>query len=197
LSVKYALLGILSEESRHGYEIKRAFDEKMGEFWNLNVGQIYSTLEKLEGEGLIEHSEIAQQDKPDKKVYRITDSGLEDFNDWRTRPIKAEPRTLRDELFVKILFMDPHDPQSVLSLIKNHQSVYLAYMMRLTERKYQQEQQVRKGLTNAKTEQEREKLERDRLLNAVLIDAALFHAEADIRWLRHCEARLKEAYHLS
>jgi DNA-binding PadR family transcriptional regulator len=194
MAVKYALLGILAQEPSHGYDIKRAFDEKVGEFWNLNFGQIYTTLDKLEDEGFIQHDEISQQDKPDKKVYRITPAGVEELQDWLTRPLKPEPRTLRDELFIKLMFMNTSDPQPALQLIRTQQSVYLAYMMRLTDKKYQIEQNARKAASRAVDENERQHLEHDRLLNSMLIDAALFHAEADIRWLKHCEAKIREAF---
>ena len=97
MSVKHALLGILSRQPRHGYELKREFDDALGDFWSLNFGQIYTTLERLQADGLVEHQEVSQHDKPDKKVYRITDQGLAEFYDWKTRAIKPEPRSLRDE----------------------------------------------------------------------------------------------------
>ncbi|MGH7856156.1 MAG: PadR family transcriptional regulator, partial [Candidatus Binatia bacterium] len=54
MSVKYALLGILAEKERHGYDLKEAFEERVGEFWALNFGQIYSTLDRLEADGMVE-----------------------------------------------------------------------------------------------------------------------------------------------
>ncbi|MFN8373708.1 MAG: PadR family transcriptional regulator [Anaerolineae bacterium] len=192
MAVKYALLGLLSEVPMHGYDLKRAFDDKLGDFWSLNFGQIYTTLERLKAEGFVEYDEVSQQDKPDKKVYRITDRGLAEFRDWRLRPIKAEPRALRDELFIKILFMDMAELDSVLGFIQTQQSVYMTQMMQLTDRKFQIEQQARRALQKATTPEERQKVDRERLVNSLLIDVALLHAEADIRWLRQCEAKLKE-----
>lgn len=192
MSVKHALLGILAEQPRHGYEIKRTFDEKMGDFWSLNYGQIYTTLDRLQVDGLVEHDSIEQTDKPDKKVYRLTASGKEALNQWRAEPIKSEPRALRDELFVKILFMDPEQPEIILNLIRQQQSVYMAHMMQLTERKFQIEQRSRKAISAAPDEAVRKSAEHNRLVSSVLIDAALFHTEADIRWLRHCEAKIRD-----
>lgn len=192
MSIKYALLGILNESPKHGYDLKRAFDEKLGEFWNLNYGQIYTTLEKLETAGLVEFDPIAQVDKPDKKVYRITEAGVEELNVWRSQPLKSEPRVLRDELFLKIMFMDVRQPEMVLAEVRAHQSAYLAYMMQLTNRKFHLEQAARRAAQATADPAERERIEHDRLISTVLIDAALFHAEADIRWLKHCEAKIVE-----
>src|ERR1051326_7748750 len=101
MSVKYALLGILSERERHGYDLKNAFDERVGEFWALNFGQIYSTLDRLEREGLVEMHSQPQEKRPDRKVYRITTKGRRELEKWLYRPV-LRPRALRDEVFIKL-----------------------------------------------------------------------------------------------
>jgi DNA-binding PadR family transcriptional regulator len=194
VSIKYALLGILAEKPRHGYDLKRTFDERLGDFWSLNFGQIYTTLERLRADGLVECEAIAQTDRPDKKIYRVTQAGLEDFQDWRVRPIKAEPRALRDELFLKLMFMSEDEIEPVLQLIQTQQSVYMAHMMQLTDRKYQIEQNARRCLESAADEIERHRIEHERLIGTLLIDVALQHAEADIRWLRQCQTKITSLY---
>lgn len=191
MSVKYALLGVLMESPQHGYEIKKSLDERMGAFWSLNVGQIYTTLDRLEKEGLVLYEEVAQYDKPDKKIYQVTDAGRAEFEDWRRRPIKPEPRMLRDELFLKILFADETNADALLTLIQSQRSVYQLQLMQLTQQKYQADQTAQQRLRETSDGRERGKIERERLITTVLLDAAIFHAEADIRWLHHCEARIK------
>jgi DNA-binding PadR family transcriptional regulator len=178
----------------HGYDIKRTFDEKLGDFWNLNVGQIYATLDRLRDAGLVEYEAVEQADKPDKKVYRITEAGRAALDDWRATPAKHEPRALRDELFLKILFMDADGARAlddVLDQIAAQEGIYMAHMMQLTNRKFSIEGAARKGLANAADAETRQRLEHDRVVSTVLIEAALFHAEADINWLRHTRARLE------
>lgn len=192
MAVKYALLGLLAEASMHGYDIKRAFDEKLGDFWNLNYGQIYTTLDRLRNAGLVDYESIEQHDKPDKKVYRITAAGREALAEWRSTPAKHEPRVLRDELFLKIMFTDTDSAADVLEQIAVQEGIYLAHMMQLTNRKFTIEQAARRALNAAADPQERKRIEHDRVVSTVLIDAALFHAEADIRWLRHTRAKLEE-----
>ncbi len=194
MSIKHALLGILAERPRHGYDLKRAFEDKVGDFWSLNYGQIYTTLERLHKNGLVEYEDIEQSDKPDKKIYRVTKAGMEEFQEWRVRPVKAEPRALRDELFLKIMFMDEEEYPGILSLIQSQQSVYMAHMMQLTNRKFEIEQSARRELEQAESEEERRRIEREKLIGVLLIDVALHHAEADIRWLRHCEAKISDLY---
>lgn len=177
MSVKYALLGILAEKEHHGYELKCRFDERVGDFWSLNYGQIYTTLDRLEREGLVEWRGEAQPHRPDRKVYRITPKGRRELEEWLSRPV-GKTRPLRDELFVKLVFMDRSRPEALLELIAGQKEIYMRRMSALTKRKVELGRRVEKG---------------ELLVTDLLIDAALFHAEADLRWLAHCEAKATEA----
>ena len=177
MSVKYALLGILSEKERHGYDLKSAFDERVGEFWSLNYGQIYSTLDRLEREGMVEWREEAQAKRPDRKIYRVTPKGRRELEVWLARPV-ARTRALRDELFIKLLFLGRGESEAVLDLIHKQKQVYLAHMKRLTQRKFELSKRP-----------DREQL----LITELLIDAALFHAEADIHWLTQSEEKIRSS----
>src|SRR6266478_6429111 len=99
MSVKYALLGILAKDQRHGYDLKDAFEESVGDFWTVNYGQIYRTLDRLERDGLVEWHQEPQERRPDRKVYRITPKGRTELEQWLVEP-SSRPRALRDELFV-------------------------------------------------------------------------------------------------
>jgi DNA-binding PadR family transcriptional regulator len=192
MSVKHALLGILAESPAHGYDLKSRFEAKTGEFWELNYGQVYTTLDRLHKEGFVEYSEVEQDDKPDKKIYRITESGQQEFDTWRLAPIKAEPRALRDELFLKLIFIEEEQSSHILRTIQSQQSVYMAHMMTLTNRKFEIEEQAQHDMEKATSAEERQRVEHEKVISTLLIDVAIYHAEADIRWLRHCEAKLKD-----
>jgi len=174
MSVKYALLGILSERERHGYDLKDAFDERVGEFWALNFGQIYSTLDRLEREGLVEKRSEAQEKRPDRNIYRITSKGRRELDDWLSRPV-VRPRALRDELFIKLLFHDPDDREALLDLIQKQKHVYMAHMQALTRRKFELSKRSDRA---------------ELFVTEFLMDAALFHAEADLKWLGQTEQKL-------
>lgn len=192
MALKHALLGLLINHPQHGYDLKREFDEKLGAVWNLNYGQIYTTLERLTRDGLVEYSDVSQDDKPDKKVYKLTEQGRAEVGEWFVSPIKNEPRTLRDELFLKMLFIDLTEPEVILHQIQEQHSVYMTYMMQLTNRKYQLEQTAKRAISKADDDDQRQKHENDHLISLVVLDAALFHTEADIRWLKHSAERIKE-----
>lgn len=191
MSVKHALLGILADKPSHGYELKAQFEEKLGEFWELNFGQIYQSLDRLHKDGLVAFEDVEQDDKPDKKIYRLTEAGRDEFEEWRKQPVKAEPRSLRDELFLKLMFLKPEDSSRILPVLQSHQSVYMAHMMQLTNRKYELEEQFQRQMEKAANETERQAIEQEKVISTLLIDVAIYHAEADIRWLRHCEAKIK------
>jgi DNA-binding PadR family transcriptional regulator len=178
MSIKFAILGILAEGDLHGYDLKSSFDERVGDFWSLNYGQIYSTLDRLEKDGLVSHDREAQEKRPDRKIFRITPAGREELAQWLAAPV-TRIRALRDEFFIKLVFLVKSDPAAVLALIDRQKTLYLKQMNRLTQRKLAlKKEAVGNGAA---------------LASELLIDAGLFHVEADIRWLTLCEAKIRAA----
>src|SRR5574340_1532383 len=123
MAVKYAMLGILAEKDLHGYELKSNFDEKVGEFWSLNYGQIYSTLDRLEKEDLVTHDRLTQDKRPDRKIYSITRKGRRELEEWLSTPVNRV-RALRDDFFIKLVFMHKNNPAPVLDLIEKQKTLY-------------------------------------------------------------------------
>ena len=179
MSVKYGLLGILSRKAQHGYELKRSFEEITGGFWELNYGQIYQTLDRLEQEGFVTFSVEQEDNVPDKKVYEITTSGRSALHEWLDKP-EAKPRPLRDELFIRLAVMSPYEIEPLLDLLAAHTDLYMKKMAQLTRAKQ-----------NLKAKTDDTKTEAEVMIEDLLMDVGLFHAEADIKWLEHCEAKLK------
>lgn len=174
MSVKHGLLGLLAHKPQNGYELKNAFDEIAGGFWDVNFGQIYSTIDRLVKDGLITASSEGAEGV-ERRVYQITQKGIQEFKDWLDKP-SAKVRPLRDEIFVKLAFMYPFDKEAILQLLAEQRQLYLAKMAELTRKKYLLSRQGGS---------------RDMLMTDLLLDAALFHAEADVKWLEHCEAKLR------
>src|SRR3954469_24112399 len=100
MSVRHALLAILSEGPKYGLQLRQEFEARTGEVWPLNIGQVYTTLQRLERDGLVE-SDGAGDDGPQRN-FRITSDGEEELSDWLRSPpdLSAPPR---DELVIKIL----------------------------------------------------------------------------------------------
>lgn len=190
MSVRHGILGVLARSPQHGYELKKRFEELSGGFWELNYGQIYSTLDRLERDGLVAVEVASGPGAPERRVYRITQAGEAELRRWLAEPAER-PRPLRDELFVKLAFLDRGDVAAALRLIAEHKRLYLQRMAALTRRKTRLAA-ARREAAGPPAAGPAGGVD-DRLIQELLMDAALFHAEADIRWLDHCEAKLRAA----
>src|SRR5881275_2411814 len=100
--LKFALLGLLAKESRHGYDLKRAFERLLGGTWPINIGQIYTTLTRLERDRLVTAETVTQTSVPDRKVYSLTPAGHDALAEWLAQPV-ADSVALKDEMYVKVL----------------------------------------------------------------------------------------------
>src|SRR5438876_11590781 len=135
--VQYAVLGLISAQTEvaHGYQLKTEFDTLYGDFWSLNYGQLYRTLDRLERAGLIEGTEQFQSGRPSRRVYRITASGRQSLDDWLLLPPTYEPRPMRDDLSVKLLFLTEPRREETLALVRSQRAIYLHHLARLTKRR--------------------------------------------------------------
>ncbi|MFF5445258.1 PadR family transcriptional regulator [Streptomyces sp. NPDC012888] len=165
MSIGHTLLGLLEAGPRHGYDLKRAFDEKFGHDRPLAYGQVYATMSRLLKNGLVEVDGIEAGDGPDRKRYAITDAGVTDVADWLAQPEKPEPY-LQSVLYTKVV-LALLTGRSAQDLLDTQRAEHLRLMRILTTRK-------RKG----------------DLADQLVCDHALFHLEADLRWLELAAARL-------
>jgi DNA-binding PadR family transcriptional regulator len=164
MSVGRTLLGLLEAGPRHGYDLKRSYDEQFGHGRELHYGQVYATLARLLKNGLVE-VEAEPGGGPDRKRYTITEAGVSDVAAWLTQPETPEPY-LQSSLYTKVVLalLTGRDATDILD---TQRAEHLRLMRELTRRK------------------------RDGDLAARLIcDHALFHLEADLRWLELAAARL-------
>ena len=100
MSVRHALLALLSEGPKYGLQLRQEFEARTGEVWPLNIGQVYTTLQRLERDGLVE-SDGSEKEGP-QKGFHITDAGSEELSNWlNTPPDMTSPP--RDELVIKVL----------------------------------------------------------------------------------------------
>jgi DNA-binding PadR family transcriptional regulator len=165
MSIGHTLLGLLEAGPRHGYDLKRAFDDKFGHDKPLAYGQVYSTMSRLLKNGLVEVDGVEAGGGPERKRYAITEAGVTDVRQWLSTPEKPEPY-LQSTLYTKVVLalLTHRDAADILDI---QRSEHLRMMRVLTERK-------RKG----------------DLADQLICDHALFHLEADLRWLELTTARL-------
>ena len=117
MSVRHALLALLSEGPKYGLQLGQEFEARTGDVWPLNMGQVYTTLARLERDGLVE-SDGASDDGP-QKAFRITTAGSGELRDWlRTPPDTSVPP--RDELVIKVLIAIRLPGVDVLDIVQAH-----------------------------------------------------------------------------
>jgi DNA-binding PadR family transcriptional regulator len=168
MSVKHALLGLLSERPKYGHQLRQEFEEKTGDVWPLNVGQVYTTLQRLERDGLVESDED-DSEGPQKRV-RITEAGAEELTQWLNTPIDLTVPP-RDELVIKVLVALELPNVNVRQVLQVHRR-YLIELMQQWTRLKEDEGQFDLPL-------------------ALVVDAELFRLDSVIRWLDAVDGRVK------
>jgi DNA-binding PadR family transcriptional regulator len=173
MSVRHALLALLSEGPKYGLQLREEFEAGTGEVWPLNVGQVYTTLQRLERDGLVE-SDGDGQDGP-QKGFRITAAGSEELAQWLRTPsdLSSPPR---DELVMKVLVALRVPGTNVRDVIQVHRRYLVELMQQWTRVK----------------ETEAAGSESDMSLGLV-VDAELFRLDAVVRWLDAADGRIKRA----
>jgi DNA-binding PadR family transcriptional regulator len=116
MSLKHALLGILTVRPMTGYELKQFFDSSVQHFWNAELSQIYPTLKSLEELGHVEKHVQVQEHRPNRKVYEITTTGRDEFARWVRAP--QPPADLRDPFMIRIFFGTELPIEDVLVLLR-------------------------------------------------------------------------------
>jgi DNA-binding PadR family transcriptional regulator len=162
MSVRHALLALLSEGPKYGLQLGQEFEARTGDVWPLNMGQVYTTLQRLERDGLVE-SDGADEDGP-QKGFRITAAGAEELQAW----LRAPPR---DELVIKMLIAIRLPGVDVLDMVQVHRRHLVETMHHYTRLK-------------------EEAGEHD--IGLLLVaDSEIFRLDAVVRWLDAAEARIK------
>jgi len=170
MSVRLSLLAILAQGPCYGYQLRSEFERRTGSSSSLNVGQIYSTLERLERDGFVTRGEVAK----DGHVYwEITDAGRGEARAWLTTPVQRNAGT-RDELAIKLALAATLPGVDVGDIIRAQQSTSAARLESLRHARFD-------GDAAGGPEE---------LAWKIVTDASIFAAEAEVRWLDHIEEQL-------
>ena len=166
MAVREGLLALLAPGPRHGYQLKTEFESATGGTWPLNVGQVYTTLDRLHRDGL-----VAVEDDDGQKRYSLTAAGREELRSWWDA-LPGDTPPPRDELLLKVLLAIDQGPGHALDVITRHRSA-LTHLL----------QQRRRASRTPGTSD-------GSLAGLLVADALAVRAEADLRWLDLCEGRL-------
>jgi DNA-binding PadR family transcriptional regulator len=168
VSVRHALLALLSEGPKYGLQLRQEFEASTGELLPLNVGQVYTTLQRLERDGFVESDDEAEEGP--QKGFRLTPEGQVELDGWlRTPPDLSLPP--RDELVIKVMVALRMPGADVHDVIQVHRR-YLVQLMQQWTRLKEDEAAFDLGF-------------------ALVVDAELFRLDALVRWLDAADGRIK------
>ena len=194
MSIRQAMLAILEQGPVYGYQLRAEFEQRTGETWPLNIGQVYTTLTRLERDGLVEvieaeaeaRSEVAGRGGVGESLgsdrthvsYRATEAGRSEVSEWFAAPVpRSQPP--RDELAIKLAIAVTLPGVDVGTIIQRQRSATIGALQDYTRLK-------RSGRAAAPQDPAD-------LAWSLVLDSLVFDAEAEVRWLDHCEARLRRA----
>lgn len=168
MSIKHGLLALLEREPMYGYQLKNEFEASTGSTWPLNIGQVYTTLSRLERDGLVEPA--GEPDEDGRVIYRLTDAGHTELTDWFATPVAANDRP-RDELAIKVSLALTTPGVDVHQVVQRQRTATIRHLQELTRLKADANEQNDTAWL-------------------LVLDAMIFRAEAEVRWLDHSETRL-------
>ena len=167
MSIRHGLLALLTAGPRYGYQLRAAFEESTGATWPLNIGQVYTTLSRLERDGLVRP--LPEEDGG-QRPYEITDAGRAEVERWFATAVTRTDRP-RDELVIKLAVALTTPGVHVPTVVQTQRTATMRTLQELTRLKTRE---------NAAAD----------LSWRLVLDAMIFQAEAEVRWLDHCEASL-------
>ena len=174
MSVRQGLLALLADRPMYGYQLRGEFEVRTGATWPLNVGQVYTTLGRLERDGLVE---AADSDAEGRVRYRITAAGHAELATWFSSPVDrtAPPR---DELAIKLAMAVTVPDVDVRAVVAQQRAATVRALQDYTRLKARLPEQPASAAE---------------LSWQLVLESLIFDADAEVRWLDHCEARLVRA----
>jgi DNA-binding PadR family transcriptional regulator len=167
MSIRHSLLALLERGPMYGYQLRTAFEEATRSTWPLNIGQVYTTLTRLERDGLVRS---LPEGDGGQRPYEITEQGHADLAQWFTTPVSRSERP-RDELAIKLALALTTPGVDVRTVVQTQRTT--------TMRTLQEYTRLKGGQPDPQD-----------LPWWLVLDALIFQAEAEIRWLDHCETSL-------
>jgi DNA-binding PadR family transcriptional regulator len=167
MSIRHGLLALLCSGPKYGYQLRTEFETATGTTWPLNIGQVYTTLARLERDGLVAGGGA---DDDGRVRYEVTDVGREELRHWFAAPVDHQARP-RDELAIKLALAVTVTDGDVPAIIQAQRTATLRTLQEYTRFKRDAEQSDLSWM--------------------LVVDLMIFQAEAEVRWLDHCEATFK------
>jgi DNA-binding PadR family transcriptional regulator len=160
MPIQHAVLALLERGESYGYELRAEFKESVGPQWgDLNIGHLYQVLDRLVRDGLVTRRAVAQADRPDKFVYRLTKAGARELREWLETPFVRQGG-YRDDFFLKLFAASRLGEEQLETVLRVQREAYLGELAALGELRAEH---------------------RDDPLISLLVEAATLHTQANLR----------------
>jgi len=174
MSIKQAFLALLAQQPMHGYQLRQEFEARTGSTWPLNIGQAYTTLQRLERDGLVTAIEDDNQNEAPER-FALTDLGVQAVAHWWASPVERSTPT-RDELAIKLALAVTIPGVDVPKVVQTQRNATLRTLRDFTRLKRSADPNQPDGLAWL-----------------LVLDSLIFQAEAEVRWLDHIETTVMRA----
>jgi DNA-binding PadR family transcriptional regulator len=172
MSIRHSLLALLQDQPRYGYQLRVEFENRTGATWPLNIGQVYTTLDRLERDALVARD---GDDGDGRVVYTITPAGKAEIQSWFAAPVERS-NPPRNELAIKLALAVTLPGVDVHSIIQGQRAASLRALQDYTKARRDTASNHRNGET----------------ASLLVLESLIFQTEAEVRWLDLCEARVAQ-----
>lgn len=169
MSIRHAILGLLSEKPMHGYRLREAFAQRVSPLWGLTTGQIYQSLAALEGAGFLESHGERRGRRPARRIYAVTERGRTELAAWLHETPTAWMRPFRDDLLIRLMFLRPDDVDAICGSLTQQEREAVLRLAQVTR--------LREGATVAPGTMN---------VQGMFLDGMIDNLEAHIRVLQRC-----------
>lgn len=186
MSVKHGLLALLADGDKYGAQLKHEFEDRTESAWPLNIGQVYTTLDRLVRDGLVEQA--GGPDAEGRIPYRLTEAGRGEAERWFAQPTALDENP-RAEVAIKIALAVTLEDVDAETVLRTQRSATMAHLQSLTRRKADARRTER-------LDPEPDRFMRDELAalaHSLVLERLIFAAEAEIRWLDHVSIALRRS----
>jgi DNA-binding PadR family transcriptional regulator len=186
MSLRYGILGLLNYEPMSGYKLKKLFDNSVNHIWNANLSQIYRELNLLEEKGYLISSVELQEERPDKKIYTITEEGKQAFINWLSEKPKSYLSPKRDEFMLRVVFASNMKKEEIIDLFRMFIKDVKEYKISLENKSLNDNKLFKSSHAHTQNNNKNVLTKRDKLFWRLTLKRARMTFQKIIQWAEEC-----------
>ena len=175
MSIRHAILGLLSEQPMHGYRLREAFAERVSPLWGLTTGQIYQSLAALERAGFLQSRGERADRRPARRIYSVTESGRRELSAWLGGAPSTWTRPFREDLLIRLMLLRDCDVGPLWQSLARQEHEAMLHIARVVH--------LRASGPSPGTTLD---------VRSTFLDGMAHHLEADVKLLQRCREELEK-----